>query len=233
MIPACIFSYSGDALPLRECVRGAKLAGLLPVVCDDANAPIGRSQAAWIIANGGLYYQTEFERNGNLNGTKCAAGIARSLHAVMVETRARIAFKLDADTIILHPETFLGSSTGVCSTTMHRREAFGCCYTLTRKTARMVAMELSTLDDPTAPEDIAIWQSIKRLNLRHALHDFNPAGGAFSAVPKFYDPTDCQKFAACTFGNPPADGWRDRAMEVTIAMRRLNDFNLRLAQNQK
>jgi hypothetical protein len=41
------------------------------------------------------------------------------------------------------------------------------------------------------------------------------------------------KFDVLTFGNRPTGGWKDRKMEITLAMKKLNDWNLRLAQNQK
>ena len=232
MIPACIFTYSGDALPLRECVRGAKIAGLLPVVIDDSHSPMGRTVWTWIESQGGLYFQSDFNRRGNLNGTECAAGIAKCLYEAMRLTHTAQAFKLDTDTIIQRYDRFQGISSGIYSTTLHRREAFGCAYTLTRDAARRVRDNLSRMDDPSAPEDQLIWQSIKRLNIRHKLHDFCPTGGAFSAVPPSFDPIDCAKFDVLTFGNRPASGWRDRAMQITLAMRKLNDWNLRLAQNQ-
>jgi hypothetical protein len=71
------------------------------------------------------------------------------------------------------------------------------------------------------------------LNIRHKLHDFDPSGGAFSAVPQTFDPVDCAKFDVLTFGNVPKSGWKDRALEITLAMKRLNDFNFTLANSQK
>jgi hypothetical protein len=233
MIPACIFTYSADSLPLRECVRGAKIAGLLPVVIDDAKHPMGHAVWSWVESQGGLYFQSDFNRRGNLNGTECAAGIAKCLYEAMRLTHTAHAFKLDSDTIIQRVDSFQGISTGVCSTTMNRREAFGCCYSLTRDAARRVRDDLAAMNDPHGPEDVLIWRSIKRLSIRHKLHDFNPSGGAFSAVPKTFDPVDCTRFDVLTFGNPPADGWKDRALEITLAMRRLNDFNFALANSQK
>jgi hypothetical protein len=228
MIPVCIFTYSGDALPLRECVKGVLLAGLKPVVFDDAHHPIGRAAAAWVESLGGIYRKTYFKRRGNLNGTECAAGIARSMHQAMVETQEVIAFKIDTDTIILRPDRFLGNSSGVCSSTPPARKAFGCSYTLTKNTATKVAEHLETLDDPAAPEDELIWDTIRHLGLRHAIYDFVASGGPFSAVPKYFDPVDCMKFDVLTFGNPPEEGWKDRPLEITLAMKRLNDFNLSL-----
>jgi hypothetical protein len=31
----------------------------------------------------------------------------------------------------------------------------------------------------------------------------------------------------------PKSGWKDRALEITLAMKRLNDFNFTLANSQK
>lgn len=234
VIPACIFAYSGDSLPVKECVRGAILAGLLPVVCDDSHNPLPRTTVAMLRNMGALYQQTFFIRNGNLNGTHCAAGIAATMYQVCDDVGARIAIKLDADTIVLRKEVFTETSTGIHSSLHHRREAFGCVYSLTKRTAKVVADYLeSQPNDPTAPEDITIWRAMKTKKREHIMHDFRRDGGAFSAVPTHFDPLQCFRFAACTFGNPPVTGWTDRPLQIHNAMKRLNDYNLRLAQSEK
>lgn len=218
--PACIFCFSGDALPLRECIKGAIAAGLVPYVFDDSHAPLPRHMVTWIQENGGHHILTTFDRNGNLNGTECAVGIVRSMIHAMILCRSKLAVKLDSDTIILDASPFLEISTGVCSLEVNRREAFGCCYSLTMAAAVEVYISLSEgeiVDD--VPEDLAIWGAVCELGLPHKMHNFTPTGGAFTAVPKVFHPDDCQKFSVCTFGNAP------RTPEgVTISMQKLNKF---------
>jgi len=218
--PACIFCYSGDALPVRECITGAIAAGLVPYVFDDSHSPLPRHMVTWIQDNGGHHILTTFERNGNLNGTKCAVGIVRSMIHAMILCRSTIAIKLDSDTLIIDASPFLAMSTGVCSLEIDRRDAFGCCYSLTMADAVEVYIHLSDGEvSADVPEDLAIWGAVCELGLHHKMHNFNPAGGAFSAVPSSFHPADCQKFSVCTFGNSP------RTPEgVTISMQKLNKF---------
>lgn len=233
MIPAVVFVYSGDALPLRECVRGLLTANLQPVICDDANNPLPRHVQGWLEQQGCEYRQTTFKRNNNLNGTECAAGIAQELHDAAERYRSRLAVKIDADTIIIDPTPFIHQTTGICSTTLNRRDAFGCVYSIARITAQNVAREIRYMPkDDSFPEDILIWQTIQRNKYAHRMIDFCKSHGAFTAVPLSYDPIECFRYAACTFGNPPADGWRDRPLQVSQAMKRLNDCIFRLANSR-
>jgi hypothetical protein len=219
MIPACIFTYSGDALPLRECVRGVIAAGLVPYVFDDAESPLPRHMLAWLESNGAQYHVTDFQRNGNLNGTECALGIVCSMILAMRFTGSEIALKLDTDTLILDGSPFLTESTGVCAKAENRHIPYGACYSLTRGAAMAVFHGLQGQNDPTAPEDLTIWGAVLRSNTAHTIHDFNPNGGAFSAVPEQFQPSDCLKFAVCTFGNQPRS-----IPHVTQAMQTVNNY---------
>jgi len=230
MIPVCIFTYAGDSLPIKECVRSVIAAGLFPVVCDDAANPLPRTSQGWIEQSGAEYLQTTFTRRGNLNGTDCAAAIARTLHDAARRYGTASAMKLDSDTILIDPLPFLDGNVGVCSTAIDRRSSFGCCYALTAITALEVAKELEFGHfDPDAPEDLAIWDSVARIQHPRTMHDFNPEQGAFSAVPIGSDPCDCARFSALTFGNKPLEGWKDRAFQVFHEMKRFNDHLERLS----
>lgn len=234
MIPAVVFAYSGDALPLRECVRGLLAANLQPVICDDANNPLPIHAQAWIEQQGGEYRQTTFERNKNLNGTACAAGIAQELHNAALRYHTKLAVKVDADTIIIDPTPFIFQTTGICSTSMNRREAFGCVYSIARQTSVNVAREINHItQDDNSPEDVLIWRTIQQNKWTHRMIDFCRSHGAFTAVPLSFDPIECFRYAACTFGNPPAEGWRDRPLQVSQAMKRLNDCIFRLANQRE
>ena len=232
-IPALIFCYGGDALPMRECVRGLLTAGLMPVVMDDKHAPLPRHAQAWIEAQGGEYRQTKFKRNGNLNGVKTSAYIAWHMHDTCERHRSNIAIKIDADTIIHRPALFSEMSTGIYSTTLRRREAFGCCYSLQSDVAYDVSERLfRRYNDTTVPEDVTIWREVIAHH-EHQMLDFSPHHGPFSAVPLTFDPLDCLRFDVLTFGNRPTEGWKDRSMQIYNAMKRFNDYNFTLAKYGK
>lgn len=219
MIPACIFTYSGDALPLRECVRGVIAAGLVPFVFDDEESPLPRYMVEWIKSQDAQYHVTDFPRNGNLNGTECALGIVSCMIMAMNLSRERIALKIDSDTLILDASPFLTESTGVCATSENRHTPYGACYSLTMSAAMAAFVGLQGQSDPTSPEDLTIWREVFRSNTAHTIHDFNPSGGAFSAVPEIFHPADCLKFSVCTFGNQPRS-----IPNVTRAMQRVNNY---------
>jgi hypothetical protein len=231
MIPVCIFTYAGDSLPIRECVRSVINAGLFPVVCDDAADSLSRDVVAMLEDAGAEYVLTTFERRGNLNGTDTAAGIARTLHEACGRYGTSCAIKLDSDTILIDPTQFLNGNVGVHSTVQNRRAAFGCVYSLAAETALCVAKELEFGHfDPTAPEDLAIWDAVAALNHQRTMHDFNPDHGAFASVPIGSDPVDCIRFAALTFGNVPDGGWTDRPFQIMQEMRRFNQHLEKLSQ---
>ena len=219
MIPACIFTYSGDALPLRECVRAVIASGLVPFVFDDQESPLPRHMIAWLKSQDAQYHVTDFPRNGNLNGTECAMGIISCMIMAMHLSRERIAFKIDSDTLLIDALPFLAESTGVCATSENRFMPYGACYSLTRAAAMAVFHGLQGQNDALSPEDLTIWREVLRSNTAHTIHDFNPSGGAFSAVPEFFHPAECLKFSVCTFGNQPRS-----IPNVTRAMQRVNNY---------
>lgn len=231
MIPVCIFTYAGDSLPIRECVRSVIASGLFPVICDDAANPLPRPTVAMLEDYGAEYIQTTFQRRGNLNGTDTAAGIARTLHDACGRYGSPSAIKLDSDTILIDPTPFLSGNVGVYSTVQNRRAAFGCVYSLAAETALCVAKELEFGHfDPTAPEDLAIWDAVAASNHPRSMHDFNPDFGAFASVPIGSDPVDCIRFAALTFGNVPDGGWTDRPFQIFSEMKRFNDHLEKLSK---
>jgi hypothetical protein len=224
LIPVCIFTYAGDALPLRECVKSVLAAQCLPVICDESTNPLPEWVVGWAESMGAEYLVTFFPRRGNLNGTDCAAGIARTMANAAKRHGACYAIKLDADTVLIDPTRYAGNA-GVCSSTQARRDAFGACYSLKAETAASVAVELEfTPLDETAPEDLTIWQTVRAITEDFQIYDFNPAGGMFSAVPFGADPAECLRFAAVTYGNAPAEGWADRPLQIAQEMAKLNQF---------
>lgn len=226
MTPVCIFAYSGDAMFLPLAVRGAMITGCAVRVIDDAANPMPSHVVGWLDHVGVEYQMSIWPRRGNLNGTDCAAGICRALASAARDHGSEHAIKLDADTLMIRPDAFRGN-TGCKSTTMERREAFGCCYSLDAVTADKCAQSLTALPlDPTAPEDVTIWRHVAASGDPFRLDEFCPSGGLFSGVPGNASPDGCERFAALTFGNRPPGGWHCRPLEI---FRRMSRF-LRYAE---
>ena len=227
MIPVCIFTYAGDALPLKQCVRAINLAGLIPVIIDDAANPLPGWSRGWIDVLGIDYRQSTFNRRGNLRGTDCAAGICEALAQAAEDHEADAAIKLDTDTIIVDPSWLMGGNVCFTSSNLHRRYAYGCSYSIRRSSALSVAHKLR-IDHPEpiphAFEDITIWQTLENIGHKFKVHDFNANSGPFCAAPVGASPHDCRRFGAITFGNEPINGWRDRPLETASEMRRFVDW---------
>jgi hypothetical protein len=214
---AAIFAYAGDALPVIECVRHLARLGVRAWVFDD----VARRLPGWVRGDlwrmGAAYGVTGFPRRGNLNGTECCIGILEA----MLSTGADVVAKIDADTLLVQPDLFAGGTVGCCSTMAARRDAFGACYSMRRET---IAAALEILrgmpDDPSAPEDLTIWSTIRATGHPFELLDHDPDGGGLAAVP-IGSPVDRpERFAALTFGNEPKGGWGDRQIQVALEMRR-------------
>ena len=227
ILPACIFTHSGAALRLPWAVRGALLAGLIPVVCQDGADPLPPQTLGWLEAQGVEVRTTTFTRRGNLNGTDCAAGIASELEAACVRYACSHAIKLDDDTIIVDPAIFtrhlLFDAVGLTHTD-GRPGAYGLAYMLSRRIACVIAAELETLPlDTRVPEDLTIWHQAKRHGLCHELpFDPGPIGGPWSAILPHHDAPDAVKrFAVLTVGNEPPRGWKDADRQRAGEMRRL------------
>lgn len=214
---AVIFAYGGDALPLLECVRRLIAANVRTWVFDDAAAPL----PGWVLGQlwkmGVAYDRTTFERNRNLNGTECCKGMLRA----MLSTGTDVVMKIDADTLLVNPWTFVDGNVGCHSTSQARREAFGCCYSIRRETAQSVLAAFEALpDDPTAPEDVAIWRAIRSSGHEFTMIDHDAERCGLAAVPVGAAVDRPGRFGALTFGNVPPGGWIDRGLQVAREMLR-------------
>jgi hypothetical protein len=226
-IPACIFTYSGAALRLPWAVRGALIAGFIPVVCQDAAAPLPGHVLGWLATHGIEVRTTTFPRNGNLNGIACAAGICRELEAACERYGSTNAIKLDDDTAVIDPKVFtnhLGfAAVGLTWHAGARPGAYGLAYCLRRDTAAQVAswLEAWPVPDEMAPEDLTIWWLAKRHG--HCLdHAFHPQAGPWSGLPLGADAWDgAVRFSVLTVGNEPPQGWRDRPRQMAVELRRV------------
>lgn len=214
---AVIFAYSGDALPLIECVSRLVALGIETWVFDDAGHPLPGNVQGKLWQLGAAYDRTTFERNRNLNGTECCKGMLRA----MLSTGDDVFLKIDADTLLVNPSTFSGGNVGCHSTSQARRSAFGCCYSIRRETAQAVLSSFDAMpDDPTAPEDVAIWEAIRATGHEFTMIDHDAEQCGLAAVPMGAAVDRPGRFGALTFGNVPVGGWVDRGRQVFQEMRR-------------
>jgi hypothetical protein len=223
MIPACIFTYSGAALRLPWAVRGALLAGLVPVVCQDIADPLPPHVLGWLAGEGVEVRTTAFPRRGNLNGTDCAAGICRELARACNRHGSTHAIKLDDDTLIVRRQVFtqhLPSGAVGLTWTAGRPGAYGLAYCLSRETAEAAAKHLEASELTTdAPEDLTVWHAAKQFGT-WAEVPFQLTGGGWSAFPLGADPDEAvQRFDVLTVGNRPEGGWKDRPRQMAAMMK--------------
>jgi len=224
-IPACIFTYGGASLHLPWAVRGALQAGLLPVVCQDAAAPLPGHVLGDLEAKGIEVRTTSFPRRGNLNGTDCAAGICHELAGACERHGSPIAIKLDDDTVIVDPALFTAfpeAAVGLSWPQEGRHAAFGMAYSVPGPAAAQAARILSARTiDPKAPEDLTVWAALEGLCERQ-LVPFDPRGGPFTALPIHGDAYEAvARFDVITVGNPPRAGWRNKPRQLATEMRRV------------
>ncbi len=232
MIPACIFTYGGAALRVPWAVRGARLAGLVPVVCQDAAAPLQPHVLGWLESKGIEIRTTAFPRRGNLNGTDCAAGIMGELATACIRHNSTHALKLDDDTVIVRLERFhatADTAVGLSWPQAGRNAAFGMAYSLPGHAAAAAAARLATLPlDTKAPEDLTVWAALEGVCER-VLMPFDATGGPFTALPIHADADEAVKrFDVITVGNPPAAGWVDRDRQIAHELKRVVEASQRL-----
>ena len=218
MIPAAIFAYAGDSLAVIECARHAGSMGLRAVIFDDSRHPLPGWALGQLSRMGVGYELTTFDRRGNLNGTECCRGMIEA----MLSLDAPVVIKLDADTLVVRPDAFAPGNVGCCSTGTGRRDAFGACYSVRSETLEAAGRILAGLPhDPTCPEDLTIWSAIRATGHSFEMLDHHPDGGGLAAVPVGVAVDRPERFAALTFGNPPAEGWGClRDVLVSLEMRR-------------
>ncbi|MGC4017482.1 MAG: hypothetical protein QM755_23655 [Luteolibacter sp.] len=221
-LPACIFTYAGGALIIPYTVRLARCAGMIPIVCEDAAAPLPGNVRGWLASEGVELIATTFPRRGNLNGTDCAAGICRTLAATARRHGTTHAMKLDDDTVVVDARVF----------TRHRHAravgltwpggrpgAYGMAYMLRADVAEKAAARLERgTFRPTAPEDITVWETVARCG-PVIERRFRARRGPFSALP-LGAPID-RRFDVLNMGTPPPGGWRNRPVQMVTEMKRV------------
>lgn len=152
----CLITYKLDTLCLnvcvatiRECVPHAKIA-----IFDDANNPVGLENCP----PGCLYFQTKFNRGGNLKGIECLNGIITCFQMAAQHTGSRFVVKIDADTYIKNLSYLLEGKNFMLEG-FNMYYGSGCCYKLDVRNLETIRHYLNTKNhyDPAAlPEDWTI-----------------------------------------------------------------------------
>lgn len=220
MIRIYLFTYAGDAQEAVACVRCARTA--LPeavvTVVDDSAAPVPPEDKRALVAHGARYRRSSFPRCGNLRGPECVRGIIATLAGGAADGDTVV--KIDSDTALLsggwvrdmqRNGLALHASGYQVPSHPSERSAYGPCYAISGRAARLAAEELMKADIPAlAPEDLTICRTIQglfpqeRIRLDEPWTPFNREGKwtawnwfSIAVTPKKY-----AGFWMVTFGNP-------------------------------
>lgn len=220
MIRIYLFTYAGDAQEAVACVRCARTA--LPeavvTVVDDSAAPVPPEARRALVAHGARYRRSSFPRCGNLRGPECVRGIIATLAKGAADGDTVV--KIDSDTALLSggwvrdmQRNGLALRVSGYQVPSHpsERSAYGPCYAISGRAARLAAEELMKADIPAlAPEDLTICRTIQglfpqeRIRLDEPWTPFNREGKwtawnwfSIAVTPKKY-----AGFWMVTFGNP-------------------------------
>lgn len=220
MIRIYLFTYAGDADEALVCVRcaAAALPEAVITVVDDESTPIAERSRTALVEAGARYCQTSWPRNGNLRGPECVRGIISTLageaedHDVIV--------KIDSDTLLLSGDWIrdmqlhglaLHASGYQVPSHPSERSAYGPCYAISGRAARLAAEELMEADiPPLAPEDLTICRTIQGLFPQEKIRLDEPwtpfyREGKWTAWNWFsiaVTPKKYAEFWMVTFGNP-------------------------------
>ena len=93
------FTYSKDFDLLRCSIKSLQfwLPKCKIFVVDDKDNPISKEQKSRLDNMNVIYRQSQFIRNGNLNGVNCICGIIDELKKSAEESGANVSFKIDSD----------------------------------------------------------------------------------------------------------------------------------------
>ncbi|QAA40455.1 hypothetical protein C1I94_01800 [Akkermansia muciniphila] len=160
MIRIYTFTYAGDAQEAVACVRCARTA--LPeavvTVVDDSAAPVPPEARRALVAYGARYRRSSFPRCGNLRGPECVRGIIATLAKGAADGDTVV--KIDSDTALLsggwvremkHNGLALHAAGYRVPRNPSERSAYGNCYALSGRAARMAAEALECAAIPRSP----------------------------------------------------------------------------------
>lgn len=241
MIRIYLFTYAGDAEEALVCVQcaAAALPEAVITVVDDSAAPLPERVRSVLVATGSRYRQTGWPRNGNLRGPECVRGIISTLAGEAEDDD--VIVKIDSDTLLLSGEWVcdmqrnglaLHASGYQVPSHPSERSAYGPCYAISGRAARLAAEELGqTYIPPLAPEDLTICRTIQNLFPQEQIRLDEPwtpfnREGKWTAWNWFSIAVTPQKYAdfwMVTFGNPrPTNipkSERARAMDALFRCR--------------
>lgn len=241
MIRIYLFTYAGDADEALVCVRcaAAALPEAVITVADDEADPIAERARTALVEAGARYCQTSWPRNGNLRGTECVRGIISTLAGEAEDED--IIVKIDSDTLLLSGDWIrdmqrhrlaLHASGYQVPSHPSERSAYGPCYAISGRAARLAAEELEQADlPPLAPEDLTICRAIQNHFPTEQIRLDEPwtpsyREGKWTAWNWFSIAVTPQKYAdfwMVTFGNPrPTNipkSERARAMDALFRYR--------------
>ena len=220
MIRIYLFTYAGDADEALVCVRcaAAALPEAVITVVDDSAAPLPERVRSVLMLTGARYCQTGWPRNGNLRGPECVRGIISTLAGEAEDED--VIVKIDSDTLLLsggwvrdmqRNGLALHASGYRVPRNPSERSAYGNCYALSGRAARMAAEALECAAiPPLAPEDLTICRAVmdvcgrERVRLDEPWTPFYREGKwtawnwfSIAVTPKKY-----AEFWMVTFGNP-------------------------------
>lgn len=241
MIRIYLFTYAGDAEEALVCVQcaAAALPEAVITVVDDSTAPAPPEARRALVAYGARYRRSSFPRCGNLRGPECVLGIISTLAGEAEDND--VIVKIDSDTLLLSGGWILDMQRNGLA--LHasgyqvpshpsERSAYGPCYAISGRAARLAAEELMQADIPAlAPEDLTICRTIQglfppeQIRLDEPWTPFYREGKwtawnwfSIAVTPKKY-----AEFWMVTFGNPrPTNipkSERARAMDALFRYR--------------
>lgn len=220
MIRIYLFTYAGDAEEALVCVRcaAAALPEAVITVVDDSAAPVPPEARRALVAYGARYRRSSFPRCGNLRGPECVRGIISTLAGEAEDDD--VIVKIDSDTLLLSGGWVrdmqsnglaLHASGYQVPRNPSERSAYGPCYAISGRAARLAAEELMQADLPAlAPEDLTICRTIQGLFPQEKIRLDEPwtpfyREGKWTAWNWFsiaVTPKKYAEFWMVTFGNP-------------------------------
>lgn len=220
MIRIYLFTYAGDAEEALVCVRcaAAALPEAVITVVDDSAAPVPPEARRALVAYGARYRRSSFPRCGNLRGPECVRGIISTLAEEAEDDD--VIVKIDSDTLLLSGDWIrdmqrhglaLHASGYQVPSHPSERSAYGPCYAISGRAARLAAEELEQADlPPLAPEDLTICRAVQNHFPAEQIRLDEPwtpfyREGKWTAWNWFSIAVTPQKYAdfwMVTFGNP-------------------------------
>lgn len=234
-VALCYFTYSNDAplleLALQAVPRLRAQGHAVDVyIIDDAASPMKEPPA------GSRYWQTHFDRKGNLNGSECICGMVDVYNAIFKNSVYEWVIKVDSDTFVNSLDWLraVSSQTHAFAGTVHVHDyCSGSCYAVSRNGVEWLQERLQEASWKGAAkrgfcEDKVIYNMCKMSGMQvHALradckpdgklwHDWEGEPLPFAELKKAY----AVDFKACRWNSQQANWEADKAS----AIKRMNQY---------